>query len=308
MEFDVAVIGAGPSGLTSAIYSTRYGLKTVVFEDPTKPSQLALAPLVENYPGFEGSGLELLMKMKEQAMKFGAEIRVERVVFVKRENEFFSIKTDENEYRVRAVIFATGGKHRKLGIDGEEKFLGRGVSYCAVCDGFFFKGKRVLVVGGGNSALVDAIYLKDLGCDVKIVHRRDEFRADKVLQDRVFEKGIDVIWNSIVERIEGDETVKRVVLKNVKTGERSVLDVDGVFVAIGILSNIDLAMRLGVEIEDGYIKVDRLQRTNIDGVFACGDCCNTPLKQVVTACGEGAIAGYSAYEYLKGKKHDLLEV
>jgi len=300
MEFDVAVIGAGPAGLTSAIYTTRYGLKTVVFEDPTNPSQLALAPKIENYPGFEGTGLELLTKMKEQAEKFGAEIRVERVVNIEKA-EGFIVKTDEGEYKAKAVILAMGGKHRKLGVVGEDEFLGRGVSYCAVCDGFFFKDKKVLVVGGGNTALSDAIYLHDLGCDVKIVHRRDEFRADKVLQDRVFERGIDVIWNSVVERIEGKDRVERVVLKDVKSGEKKVVETDGVFIAIGVEPNVELAVKLGVELENGYIKVDRLQRTNVEGVFACGDCCNNPLKQVITACGDGAIAGYSAYEYIKSK-------
>ncbi|WP_457550740.1 thioredoxin-disulfide reductase [Archaeoglobus sp.] len=302
MNYDVAIIGCGPAGLTCAIYTTRYGLKTIVFEDPTNPSQLALTPQIENYPGFEGNGFELLNKMKEQAEKFGAEIRIERVADVVKEGELFTIKTDEGVYKAKAIVFATGGKHRKLGVEGEKEFVGRGVSYCAVCDGFFFKGKKVLVVGGGNTALVDAIYLHDLGCDVTIVHRRDEFRAEKTLQDRVFEKGIKVIWNSVVERIEGKDRVERVILRNVKTGEVFAVEVDGVFVAIGVEPNTELAKKLGVELENGYIKVDRHQRTNVEGVFACGDCCNNPLKQVVTACGEGATAGFSAYQFISKNK------
>ncbi len=302
MNYDVAIIGCGPAGLTCAIYTARYGLKTIVFEDPTNPSQLALAPQIENYPGFEGTGFDLLNKMKEQAEKFGAEIKIERVVDVAKEGELFTIKTDEDEYKAKAIVFATGGKHRKLGVEGEDEFVGRGVSYCAVCDGFFFKGKKVLVIGGGNTALVDAIYLHDLGCDVTIVHRRDEFRAEKALQDRVFEKGIKVIWNSVVERIEGKDRVERVVLRNVKTNEVFTVDVDGVFVAIGVEPNTELAKKLGVELENGYIKVDRYQRTNVEGVFACGDCCNNPLKQVVTACGDGAIAGFSAYQFISRRK------
>ncbi len=301
MSYDVAIIGAGPAGLTCAIYTMRYGLKAIIFDDPTNPSQLALAPQIENYPGFEGTGLELLSKMKEQAEKFGAEIRVERVLDVTKEGDCFKVKTDDGVYYAKALVFATGGKHRKLEVEGEKEFLGRGVSYCAVCDGFFFKGKNVLVVGGGNSALADALYLHDLGCKVKIVHRRDEFRADKILQERVFERGIDVIWNSIVVRIEGKDQVERVVLRNVKTSEEFTLNVDGVFIAVGIEPNVDLAVKLGVELEKGYIKVDRYQRTNVEGVFACGDCCSNPLKQVITACGEGAVAAYSVYEYITSR-------
>lgn len=301
--YDVAVIGAGPAGLTCAIYTCRYGLKTIVFEDPTNPSQLSLAPQIENYPGFEGSGLELLTKMREQAEKFGAVIKVERVVDVSKDEGVFKIKTDEGEYDAKAIVFATGGRHRELGVEGEKEFVGRGVSYCAVCDGFFFKGKKVLVVGGGNTALVDALYLHDLGCDVTIVHRRDEFRGDKVLQDRVFERGIKVIWNSVVVRIEGDEKVRKVVLRNVKTGDEFEIEVDGVFIAVGVEPNTDLAKKLGVELDDkGYIKVDRYQRTNVEGVFACGDCCDNPLKQVVTACGDGARAGYSVHEFISRMK------
>ncbi len=300
MEFDVAIIGAGPAGLTAAIYCARYGLKTVVFEDPSRVSQLAIAPKVENYPGYEGRGLELLTKMKDQALKFGAEHRVERVEDVGREGDLFVIRTDSGEYTAKAIIIATGGKHRELGVEGEKEFFGRGVSYCAVCDGFFFRGKRVLVVGGGNTALSDALFLKEIGCDVKIVHRRERFRADEVLQKRVFESGIEVIWNSVVERIEGSDKVERVVIRNLKTDERRVLEVNGVFIAVGIQPQTEIASKLGVEMDSyGYIKVDKRQATNVEGVFAAGDCCDNPLKQVVTACGDGAVAAHSAYEYVK---------
>ena len=300
MEYDVAIIGAGPAGLTAGIYSARYGLKTVVFEDPSRISQLAIAPFIENYPGYEGTGMDLIAKMKDQATKFGAEHRVERVEDVGRDGDLFYIKTDSGEYKAKAIIIATGGKHRELGIEGEKEFVGRGVSYCAVCDGFFFKGKKVIVIGGGNSALADAIYLKELGCDVTIVHRRDRFRAEKALQEKVFDMGIDVLWNSVVERIEGSGKVERVVVKNVKTGEEKILEVDGVFIAIGIQPQTEIASKLGVEMDSyGYIKVDKFQRTNVEGVFAAGDCCDNPLKQVVTACGDGAIAAYSAYEYIQ---------
>lgn len=302
MEFDVAIIGAGPAGLTAAIYSARYGLKTVVFEDPTRVSQLAIVPFIENYPGYEGTGFDLISKMKDQAIKFGAEHRLERVEDIRKDGELFIIKTDSGEYKAKAVIIATGGKHRELGIEGEKVFVGRGVSYCAVCDGFFFKGKKVAVIGGGNTALVDAIYLKDLGCDVIVVHRRNKFRADEALQKQFFDKNIPVIWNSVVEKIEGKSKVERVIIKDVKTGEVKSIDVDGVFIAIGIQPQTEITLKLGVELDTyGYIKVDKRQATNVEGVFAAGDCCDNPLKQVVTACGDGAVAAYSAYEFIANR-------
>ena len=197
---------------------------------------------------------------------------------------------------------ATGGKHKELGVEGEKEFRGRGVSYCAVCDGFFFKGKKVIVVGGGNSALVEAMYLKDLGCDVTVVHRRDKFKADEIIQRQFYEKNIPVLWNTVVEKIVGTNKVEKVILRNVKTGEKSEMEVNGVFIAIGIEPQTELALKLGVELDsEGYIKVDRNQATNVEGVFAAGDCCNNPLKQVITACGDGAIAAYSAYQFLKSK-------
>lgn len=300
--FDVAIVGAGPAGLTAGIYCARYGLKTIIFEDPTNISQLAIAPFIENYPGFEGSGFDLIKKMKEQALKFGATHKFEKVVDIKKNGKQFIIKTDKSEYEAKAIILATGGKHKELGVEGEKEFRGRGVSYCAVCDGFFFKGKKVIVVGGGNSALVEAIYLKDLGCDVTVVHRRDKFRADEIIQRQFYEKNIPVLWNTVVEKIVGTNKVEKVILRNVKTGEKSEMEVNGVFIAIGIKPQTELALKLGVELDsEGYIKVDRNQATNVEGVFAAGDCCNNPLKQVITACGDGAIAAYSAYQFLKSK-------
>ncbi|HIP25366.1 MAG TPA: thioredoxin-disulfide reductase [Archaeoglobus profundus] len=302
MMFDVAIVGAGPAGITAAIYCARYGLKTIIFEDPTNISQLAIAPFIENYPGFEGNGFDLIKKMKEQALKFGATHKFEKVMDIKKNGEQFIIKTDKSEYEAKAIILATGGKHKELGVEGEKEFRGRGVSYCAVCDGFFFKGKKVIVIGGGNSALVEAIYLKDLGCDVTVVHRRDKFRADEIIQRQFYEKNIPVLWNTVVEKIVGTNKVEKVILRNVKTGEKSEMDVNGVFIAIGIEPQTELALKLGVELDsEGYIKVDRYQATNVEGVFAAGDCCNNPLKQVITACGDGAIAAYSVYQFLRNK-------
>ena len=298
-EFDVAIIGAGPAGLTAAIYSARYGLKTVVFET-VEASQLSLAPKIENYPGFEGSGFELLEKIKKQALKFGAIHKFEHVEKLKKNGDRFIIKTDASEYEAKALIIATGGKHKELGVPGEKEFVGRGVSYCATCDGNFFRGKKVAVIGGGNTAVTDAIYLHEIGCDVVLIHRRDELRAEKALQEELFKRNIPVVWDTVVLRIEGGDRVERLVLLNRRTNEESVMEVDGVFVAVGITPATDMVMDLGVERDAaGYIKVDKRQRTNVPGVFAAGDCCDNPLKQVVTACADGAIAANSAFEYIR---------
>jgi thioredoxin reductase (NADPH) len=300
LEFDVAIVGAGPAGLTAAIYAARYGLKTVFFETVDPTSQLALTPTIENYPGFEGPGYRLLEKMREQALKFGANHKLENVEKVIRGENGFIVITDSATYKAKAIIIATGGKHAELGVPGEKEFVGRGVSYCATCDGNFFRDKRVLVVGGGNTAVTDAIYLKEIGCDVTLIHRRDELRAEKALQEELFKRKIPVIWNSVVIGIEGDGKVQRAVIKNRVTGEESVIEVDGVFIAVGIRPATEIVEELGVERdENGYIVVDSRQATNVKGVFAAGDCCNKPLKQAVTAAGDGALAANSAFEYIK---------
>ena len=303
VEYDIIIIGAGPAGATAALYAARYGMRAAFFDTVDPVSQLSLAPKVENYPGFEGTGFELLEKMKNQAIKFGAQYKFEKVLKLKKENGKFVVITENDVYRAISLIIATGGRHRELGVEGEKEFLGRGVSYCATCDGHFFKGKKVIVVGGGNSAVEDALYLKDLGCDVILVHRRDELRAEKALQDELFKRNIPVIWNSVVRKIEGSDRVERVILLNRVTNEETVLDVDGVFISVGMRPATDIVMDLGVERDSaGYIKVDKKQRTNVEGVFAAGDCCDNPLKQIVTACGDGAIAATSAYEFVKMMK------
>lgn len=297
--YDVIIIGGGPAGLTAAMYSARYGMKTLFFETIEPVSQLSLAPLIENYPGFEGSGVDLLSKMKEQAVKAGAEGVFEKVMTILKIDDKFFVKTESCEYTAKAVIIATGGKHRELGVEGEKEFVGKGVSYCATCDGFFFKGKKVAVIGGGNAAVAEAIYLKDIGCDVVVIHRRDELRADKVMQSSLFSRNIPVLWNSVVKRIEGRDKVERIVVYNKVEDKEETVEVDAVFVAIGLQPITDIVNDLGVERDSrGYIKVDRYQRTNVKGVFAAGDCCDNPLNQVVTACGSGAVAAKSAYTFV----------
>ncbi len=301
--YDVAIIGAGPAGLTAAIYSARYGLKTIFFETVDPVSQLSLAAKIENYPGFEGSGVELLEKMKEQAVKSGAEWKLEKVEKIARNGESFLIITEGGEYSARAVIIATGGKHREAGIDGERTFVGRGVSYCATCDGNFFIGKNVVVYGSGKEAVEDAIYLHDIGCRVTLVSRTPELRAERALVEELERRGVRVLKSTSIRRILGSDKVEKLVVYSREKGEEFEIEAEALFVAIGMRPATDLVAELGVERDHmGYIKVDKEQRTNVPGVFAAGDCCDNPLKQVVTACGDGAVAAYSAYRYLTERK------
>jgi len=299
-QFDLIIVGAGPAGSTAAIYGVRYGLKVAFFETVDPVSQLTLTPTIENFPGFEGNGFDLLQKMKDQAVKFGAIHKFENVEKIIQERNHFIVKTDSGVYEAKTIIIATGGKHKEIGIPGEREFTGRGVSYCATCDGNFFKGKKVAVIGGGNTAVEEAIYLKEIGCDVTLVHRRDELRADKAYQNELFSRKIPVIWNSIPVRIEGNGLVERLVLYNRIKKEEFSIDVSAVFVAVGITPATNLVAELGVERDSrGYIKVNKRQETNVPGIFAAGDCCDNPLKQAITACGDGAVAANSAFEFIK---------
>ncbi|MCX8172805.1 MAG: thioredoxin-disulfide reductase [Archaeoglobaceae archaeon] len=296
--FDVAIVGGGPAGLTAAIYCARYGLKTIFFETFDPVSQLSLAGKVENYPGFEGSGRELLERMKEQALKAGAEGRVEKIERIIKNGEKF-VLIGENEYEARAIIIATGGKHREAGVEGERAFIGKGVSYCATCDGNFFKGKRVVVYGSGKEAVSEAIYLHDIGCKVTLISR-SPIRVEKAMLEEIAKRDIEVILNANLRKINGEKKVEEVVIFLRDKNEERVLSTDGVFIAIGMRPETDLVAVLGVERDSfGYIKVDKEQRTNVLGIFAAGDCCNNPLKQVITACADGAISAFSAYKYLR---------
>lgn len=298
-EFDVIIIGAGPAGLTAAIYSQRSGLETLVLEEKMAGGTVNDAPVIDNYPGLEEiKGGDLSDRMKEHALKY-VDISENHIVEDIEKDDSFLVKSGDEEYRADAVIFATGTEYKRLDVSGEQEFSGKGVSYCATCDGFFFKGKSVLVVGGGNTALIDASYLLDLDCDVKVVHRRDELRAEKALQDSFFEGGGEVVWNSVVEEIRGDDKVKSVRLRNLEEDNEQELEVDGVFISIGAVPNSELAGEIGVELgEDDYIVTEEGQRTNVPGVYAAGDVTGGH-RQVITACGEGAVAALSAYKDLK---------
>jgi thioredoxin reductase (NADPH) len=301
-HWDLIIIGGGPAGLTAGIYGARSGLKTLILEEKTIGGATAESPLIENYPGFLAiSGQELANKMAEHCRKFGVAIKeVEGVRELDLSGEKKIVKTDQASYSSSAVIIATGCHYRELGVPGENKFKGRGVSYCAVCDGAFFKGKRVIVVGGGNSAAASALYLSNIASDVKLVHRRDQLRAEEAIFKNLQQRKVEFVWSSVVKEIKGEATVKSVVVYNNKTGETREIEVDGVFVQIGEVPNSELAVKAGVKVDEGgYIIVDKRQRTNIPGVFAAGDVTNGPVKQVGTAVGQAIIAATEAFGYIK---------
>ena len=301
-KYDIVIVGAGPGGLTAGIYSGRQGTKNLIIDKGFAGGIGREVPEMENYPGFDSiSGLELIEKMKDQAIK-NCELHENENVqeIIKTDDEYrFTVKTDNDSYLSKTVILATGSSHRQLNAKGEEEFKGKGVSYCATCDGFFFQGRDIIMVGGGNSALQEALYLNNLGANVTLVHRRDEFRAQKHLQDQIEEEGINVIYNAVVEEIKGDMLVESVVLKDTKSGELSELPVSGIFISVGYIPHTELAEELGVDLdESGHIIIDKEQKTNVDYVYAIGDVC-VGLKQWVVACGEGAVAATSAYHDIK---------
>ena len=301
-KYDIVIVGAGPGGLTAGIYAGRQGTKNLIIDRDLTGGIGREVPEMENYPGFDNiSGLELIEKMKAQAVKNCELHENENVLeIIKNDDEYrFTIKTDKDSYLSKTVILATGSSHRELNAKGEEEFKGKGVSYCATCDGFFFQGRDIIMVGGGNSALQEALYLNNLGANVTVVHRRDEFRAQKHLQEQIKEKGINIIYNATVEEIKGDMLVDTVVLKDTQTGELSELPISGIFISVGYIPHTELAEQLGVNLdESGHIIIDKEQKTNVDYVYAIGDVC-VGLKQWVVACGEGAVAATSAYHDLK---------
>ena len=301
-KYDIIIVGAGPGGLTAGIYAGRQGTRNLILDKGFAGGLGREVPEMENYPGFDNiSGMELIDKMKSQAIKNCELHENENVLeIIKTDDEYrFTIKTDKNSYLSKTIILATGSSHRQLNAKGEEEFKGKGVSYCATCDGFFFQGRDIIMVGGGNSALQEALYLDNLGANVTLVHRRDEFRAQKHLQDMIKKEGIPTILNATVEEIKGKMLVESVILKDTKTGELQELPVNGVFISVGYIPHTELAEQLNVDLdESGHIIIDKEQKTNIDYVYAIGDVC-VGLKQWVVACGEGAVAATSAYNDIK---------
>jgi len=300
VKVDLVVVGAGPAGLTAAIYAKRSGLETVVLEAKIIGGQVSITPIVENWPGFKSvPGAKLMEMMGAQAREYVQVKENEPVREIKIGKHIEAI-TPKARYEARGIILAMGAEHKKLGAPGEDRLSGRGVAYCATCDGFFYKDRDVLVVGGGNTALTDAIYLHSLGARVALVHRKGEFRAEKHLVDSWKTTGRPTIWDTTVEEIVGDDHVIAVRLKNLKTGAGTTLPIEGVFVSIGFDPKSELAKEIGVGVDEaGFIKADRAMRTNIPRVYAAGDL-SGGVRQIVTAVGTGATAAISAFEDLSG--------
>lgn len=299
--YDTLIIGSGPAGMTAALYAARSNLKTAILEQGAPGGQMNNTLDIENYPGFELiTGPELSMKMYEPLEKLGVEHLYGIVNEVVDQGDHKLVKADDKEYQAKTVIVATGAKHRHLGVPGEATYNSRGVSYCAVCDGAFFRGQDLLVVGGGDSAVEEALFLTRFANTVTIVHRRDELRAQKVLQDRAFaNEKISFIWDTVVKEIKGtDIKVSSVVFENVKTGEVSEKDFGGVFVYVGLDPVSSMVANLGITDEAGWIVTNDRMETAVPGVFAVGDVRQKHLRQITTAVGDGAIAGQQAYHYI----------
>ncbi len=302
-DWDLIIIGAGAAGLAAGIYAVRSGLKTLILDEELAGGVLGKVPIVVNYPGFtEITGGELAEKFALQCKKIGATIHeLEAVTSLDLRQEKKIVKTSRSIYGAKAVIIASGSHHKEIGVKGEKEFLGKGVSYCGVCDGPFFKGKRVLIVGGGNSACVTTLYLSGLAAEVFVSHRRGAFRAEEATaKDIAAKTNVTVFWNTEVKEIKGEKTVTSVVLYDNKTGMTRELNVDGVFVQVGESPKSQLAKESGVEVDDeGFIKIDVCQRTNLLGVFAAGDVSNYPVKQIGTAVGQGIMAALEAYAFIR---------
>ncbi len=300
-HYNLCIIGGGPAGMTAAIYAGRSGLSTIIIDSMALGGAMATAPIIENYPGWESiTGLELAQIMKKQVVKAGVEIReMEKVVEVNLQSKVKTVKTDLEEYTCDSVIIATGGERKRLGAKGEAEFYGRGVSYCAVCDGALYKDKDVIVVGGGNCAVSAALYLKNIARNVTLIHRRDDLRCESVLKNRLIDCGVKLIWNSVIREVKGDKTLKTVVVENTMNQSLVELPADGLFIEIGIVPNSSIFSCAGVTVnEAGYIIVDKDMKTNIPGVFAAGDVTGG-VEQISVAVGKGTVAYNSAYEYIR---------
>lgn len=301
--FDLVILGGGPAGFSAAIYAARGAVSTAIVDVNMLGGQPSNYLELENYPGFQlVGGYDLMEKFEEHADKFGVKKfpmqEIEKVDLAQKK-----IYTKEYEFSAKSIIIATGAQPQKLGVLGEKEFVGRGVSYCAVCDGAFYKDKIVAVVGGGNSAIEEAMYLTKFAKKVYVIHRRDKLRADKIIQERAFKnQKIEFIWNSTVFEIQGENTVKSILLKDTQTDKTSKLDVDGIFPYIGISPNTELFSGQLNQDKYGFIITDTTMATSVDGVYAIGDVRNTPLRQVVTAASDGAIGATYALRYIEQTK------
>ncbi len=306
--YDLIIVGGGPGGLSAGIYAVRFGLNTLVLERSEISGQIALSGLVENYPGFPAiSGLELMEKYKTHAQEAGVETKITDVISVRSEGEKKIVSTDSGDLESKAVIIATGANPKHLNVPGEKEFLSKGVSYCATCDGPFFRNKTVVVVGGGNTAINEAILLSKIARKIYLIHRRDRLRAAKVLQDKIFAiANIEFIFNASIQEILGSsgeiQRVEKIIYKDIKSEEQHELATDGVFIYVGIHPNTEI---IDVEKDkEGFIRTDRFLETSKKGIYAVGDCRDTPIWQLVAAVRDGALAATSANEYIESLKKE----
>jgi thioredoxin reductase (NADPH) len=306
--YDVIIAGAGPAGMTAAVYTSRGSLSTLMIERGMPGGQMANTEDVENYPGFESIlGPDLSTKMFEHAKKFGAEYAYGDIKEIIDHGDYKTVVAGSKQYKAYSVIISAGAEYKKVGVPGEKELGGRGVSYCAVCDGAFFKGKELYVIGGGDSAVEEGVYLTRFASKVTIVHRRDELRAQKILQDRAFaNEKIDFIWNHTIKSInDKDGKVGSVTLVSTETGEEQTLPADGVFIYIGMVPLSKPFSGLGITNENGYIETNELMETSVKGIFAAGDIREKTLRQIVTATGDGSIAAQSVQHYVEELKEEL---
>lgn len=305
--YDVIVIGAGPGGMTAALYASRANLETLMLDGGLPGGELNNTATIENYTGFDNiQGPELAQKMYKGTLQFGAEHKFENVEKIVDKGDYKEVHTSKKIYETIAVIIATGSENRKLDVIGEKDLTGQGVSYCAVCDGAFFRGREIVVVGGGDSAVEEGTFLTQFADKVTIIHRRDELRATKILQERAFEnEKVDFIWDSVVEEIEGEHQVENLKIRNIKTDEITDFPVEGVFVYIGDVPNTEKFADLGILDEQGWIGANSQMETSVPGIYAVGDVRNTPLRQVATAVGDGSLAGHNAFDYVEDIKASM---
>lgn len=303
--YDIIIVGGGPAGLTAGLYAARARLKTLLVESYLVVSQATTTDWIENYPGFsEGiGGFELMDRFKKQAEGFGLKLDIGDVRNILRDKDVWQIETEEKRYRSLSIIVAAGARPRELGAVGEEKFRGRGVSYCATCDGAFFRDKDIVVVGGGDTAVEEALFLTRFAKKITLIHRRDRLRATKLLQERILaHQKVGFVLSSNLIEIIGKEAVEAVRVKNVASGEESLISCDGVFIFVGLIPNTNFLKGI-VELDKaGYVIANENMETSRKGIFACGDCRQKPLRQIVTACGDGATAAFSAQQYVEELK------
>ncbi len=306
--YDVVIVGSGPGGMTTALYASRSNLKTLILEKGAPGGEMLNTADIENYPGFTSiTGPELSQNMYQSAMQFGAEYAYGDVTGIEVDGDIKVIYVGAKTYKAYSVVIATGSYHRHLDVPGELEYAGRGVSYCAVCDGAFFKDKELFVIGGGDSAVEEGVYLTEFAKKVTIVHRRDQLRAQKILQDRAFKnEKVEFIWDSVVEEIKGNNLqVTDLVIKNVKTGTVRTLPADGVFIYVGLLPMSDIVKSLQITNDEGWIVTNDVMETAIKGIYAVGDVRLKPLRQIATAVGDGGQAGMEVYHYVEALKEKL---